>query len=177
MADAHYPAKPTTDELASFLRARTVDRYGNEIDAFTDATRPTEAQASQLIDAAHNLVSLKIGRINDLNDEIIEQAREVVKLLAARLVETVYYPEQAAQEQSAAALYGEMYDAAIASLIAAVEDNRGGTEGGSIASVPIVGLARATQDSITWPINPEQRNLDEPIDPYDPAWNPNTWWE
>lgn len=166
--------KPTIDDLAALLRARTVDAYGNEVDAFTAQTRPTDTQAANIIDSAYNLVTLRIGPLPDGDDVIGEQASSVILLLAARLVETVYYPEQAAQDQSAAALYAQMYDEAILSLEGAVKDNRGTTTTGFMASIPLKGLA-AESGHGPWPINPEQRDLDEPIDPFDPAWTPSRW--
>jgi len=173
MADT---VKPTTDELAALLRARLVDSYGNELDAFTDdVTRPGETQAQQLIDAAYDLVTLRVGPLPDGDELIGSQAKSVILLLAARLVETVYYPEQAAQDQSAASLYGEMYEEAIRSLEAAAADNRATTQTGFLASIPLKGLAAGSSSHGPWPINPEQMDLDEPIDPFDPAWTPGRW--
>lgn len=139
--DAHYPAKPTLDEVASMLRARTVDENGNELGTFTDTTSPTATQAQQLLDSAYDLVRLRIGRIDDAEEETIEQAHTVVMLLAARLIETVYYPEQAAQNQSAATIYGEMYEEAVRDLANAIEDNRATTTTGFMSSIPLGGTA------------------------------------
>lgn len=161
--DAHYPARPSTDEVANLLRARTVDQYGNELGTFTDATRPTIEQADSLIDAAYDLVNLRVGRISDTSPEIITQAKAVVMLLAARLIETVYYPEQAAQDESAATLYGEMYEDAIKSLTSAILDDRSTTTSGWMANVPIKGLAAVTDPFADLPINYEQRDMDDPL--------------
>jgi hypothetical protein len=171
MADT---VKPTIDELAALLRARTVDRFGNEAGTFNENTRPTATEAQAIIDSAYDLVSLRIGPLPDGDELIGSQAKSVILLLAARLVETVYYPEQAAQDQSAAELYGEMYDDAIRSLESAVADNRATTTTGFFSSIPMKGIA-ASSGHGPWPINPEQRDLDEPVDPYDPAWTPSRW--
>lgn len=168
-------AKPTLDEVASLLRSRTVDQYGNEVDTFTSATRPTDVQAQNIIDSAFDLVNLRVGRINSASTEIIAQAKAVVMLLAARLIETVYYPEQAAQNESAAQLYGDMYNEAIASLESAIEDDRSTTTSGFMASIPLKGLAAGQVDDL--PINWQQLNLDEPIDPYEPGTTPPGWVE
>lgn len=178
MADFHYPAKPSVDEVAAMLRARTVDRYGNEEGTFTATTRPTASEATQIIDSAYDLVNLRVGRIPDADDELIAQAKSVVLLLAARLIETVYYPEQAAQSQSAATLYGDMYEEAVRALEAAIRDNRSTTQTGFMVSIPTKGRAAMPQDEIIsgyealtgaeWPLGWEQRDLDDPIDPLDP---------
>lgn len=163
--DAHYPAKPSLDEVAAMLRARTVDANGNELSTFTATTSPTATQAQQLLDSAYDLVRLRIGRISDSNDELIGQARTVVMLLAARLVETVYYPEQAAQTQSAAAIYGEMYEEAVRDLERAIEDDRSTTQTGFFSSIPIKGQAAVQGPSASdLPFAfYEQRDLDDPL--------------
>jgi hypothetical protein len=159
--DAHYPAKPSLSEVATLLRSRTVDEYGNEESGFGPTTRPTDVQAQEIIDSAYNLVALRVGRISDSSEEIIDQARSVTMLLAARMIETVYYPEQASSDESAATLYGEMYDDAIRSLEQAVKDNRATTGTGFMASIPVRGLA-ATEEA-EYPINYEQRDMDDPL--------------
>jgi hypothetical protein len=59
---AHYPSKPSLDEVATMLRARTVDENGNEVGTFNDTTSPTATQAEQIIDSAYDLVLLRVGR-------------------------------------------------------------------------------------------------------------------
>lgn len=145
------------------LRARTVDQYGNEAGTFTADTSPTDVQAGQMIDAAYDLVRLRVGLISDSSPDLQSQAKSVVMLLAARLIETVYYPEQAANDQSAASIYGEMYEDAIRSLEMAVRDDRATTTTGFLASVPIKGIA-ATSEPVL-PLNFEQRDMDDP-DPW-----------
>lgn len=169
-------AKPTIDEVASLLRSRTVDAFGNEIDTFTADTRPTAVQAQSIIDSAYDLVNLRVGRINSTETEIISQAKAVVMLLAARLIETVYYPEQAAQNESAATLYGEMYEESVRSLEQAIKDDRSTTLYGGIASIPLKGLAATQTDDL--PINWEQQNLDEPWDdPFAPRPPGSGWYD
>lgn len=159
--DAHYPARPSAGEVATLLRSRTVDEYGNEESGFDTTTRPTLTQAEELIDAAYDLVRLRVGRIPDDAEEIISQAKSVVMLLAARIIETVYYPEQARSDESAATLYGEMYEDAIRDLEGAIRDDRSTTVTGFMASIPLKGLA-ATTDT-TFPVNYEQLDLDDPL--------------
>jgi len=159
MSTFEYPAKPTLAEVAALLRARTLDEYGNEIGMFTEDTTPTDDQAQEIVDSAYNLVKIRIGRIDTFSADLIDAAKTVVTLLAARLIETVYYPEQAAQEQSAAALYAAMYEESIVALEGAIRDNSATTRTGFMSSIPMKGLA-ATEEP--WPINWEQLNLDEP---------------
>lgn len=161
--DAHYPARPDADEVASLLRTRTVDEYGNEQSTFGLTTRPTLTEANNIIDSAYDLVKLRVGRLPDTQDEIISQAKAVVMLLAARLIETVYYPEQARDDESAASLYGDMYEDAIRDLEMAVKDNRAGTTGGFMYSIPTKGSAALHDPFADLPINYEQRDLDDPL--------------
>jgi hypothetical protein len=159
---AHYPSKPSLDEVATMLRARTVDENGNEVGTFNDTTSPTATQAEQIIDSAYDLVLLRVGRISDDSSELQSQAKSVVMLLAARLIETVYYPEQAAQNQSAASLYGEMYEEAVRDLERAVEDDRSTSTTGGITSLSIQGATAGSDPDDPLPFAfYEQRDLDE----------------
>jgi hypothetical protein len=155
---AEYATKPTAEQLASLLRTRTVDEYGKEAGEFTTSTSPTLVEANQMIDAAYDLVNLRVGKIPDVPD-LANQAKSVVLLLAARLVETVYYPEQVTSDQSAAALYGDLYEDAIRSLEQSVRDDRAGAS--FITSIPLKGLAAADVDVLD--AFGYQRDEDDPI--------------
>jgi len=102
--------KPTVDELASIMRARTTNELGAELGTFTDATSPTEEQAEQHLTEALSLVSPRLGgsvpaRLKDL-------ARSVVNLRAAMIVETSYVPNDD-DESGAYDRYEKQYDEAL----------------------------------------------------------------
>lgn len=96
---------PDTSDVASLLRARAVDAYGNHLDDFTDATSPTQAQAESLIAEAGDEVSQEIG--DQVSITRIGQAKRLTTLLAAANIELSFYPEQAAATNS-------MYDKLLA---------------------------------------------------------------
>jgi hypothetical protein len=104
---------PTVAELGSLMRARTKDRFGNEVGTFNDDTRPTGEQAASMIDMAVNLMPLNIP---GLADQYVERAKKAITLLAAVLVENSFYPEQADTDQSAAATYERLYGLVLTSL-------------------------------------------------------------
>lgn len=123
--------RPTVDDMGAIMRARTASG-GEELGTFTTETQPTAAEVETAIDRASGLVSPRLGSVRD---DLIELARSIVALRAAMLVETSYFPEEAAPDQSAYAAYREQYHDALADYDAAVGEDVG--DGNArIASVP-----------------------------------------
>lgn len=93
----------TPDDVAAILRARTKDDTGQELGAWTDATRPTLAEVEHLI-------ALAAGQTTDADGPVDACAllcRNVIALQAACLVELSYFPEQVRSDRSA---YAELKD-------------------------------------------------------------------
>lgn len=140
---------PDRTTVAALVRARLVDEFGNEQEDFTEGTSPTDTEADGLIEEAARLVRLKLG--HNLPDAFFEDAQAVVKLLAAVLIETTFYPEQAVQEQSAAKLYQDLYATAVMDLADAIKQNAAGDGPKRAASVPMRG--EAAEGTTLLPIN------------------------
>lgn len=144
--------KPTVDELGKLMRARTKvsGSGGGEAGTFNANTRPTAVEAQEIIERAADAVRMRVGPIPD---HLAAQARFVVTLMAAQLVELSYYPEQTNAEQSAYAQYNALYESAIAALELAVQDDQPGTPHKRAFSLPLVGENGYTPLNRRFPFN------------------------
>lgn len=91
--------RPTTDDVAAFMRSRTQGRFDEE-GVFNENTRPTKDQVEKEITDAVNEVS---GAISDLDQDpaaypcvvrMRERAKSAVIIYTAMLIELGYFPEQ-----------------------------------------------------------------------------------
>lgn len=133
---------PLMDDVAVLLRARTKDQYGTEVGVFNTDTRPNEQQVREIIRLAVADISTYVG--SDVPDTVIEPARHLATLRAAMLVESTYFPEQAAQDNSVYSLYEGLYTAGITRLDALLP---GQTAAQGITSVPVTTLV-----ATPWPV-------------------------
>lgn len=102
------PYVPTVSDVADLLQARTRDANANLVGTFTDSTKPTHFQVLDLIDQAAEVVSLAIG--TNIPEALLKQARDVVAIRAAMMVELNFYPEQIGSDQSAYPYLERQYD-------------------------------------------------------------------
>jgi hypothetical protein len=121
--DTEDPYLPTISTVGALLRARTVDKSGTEVGTFTKDTKPTQEEAMILIRQAGRDVSLKLGP--EIPEAYLEDARHLVALKAAMLIELSYYPEQVAANNSPYDRYKVLYDEGLPSLVMAVTDAEG----------------------------------------------------
>jgi hypothetical protein len=128
---------PTPTDVARLLRARTKDSHGQELGDWSDDTRPTAEEVSDLIDQALGPVLARIGFLEvpdadpDAYASVIPAARHLVTLGAAMLVEKSYFPEQVASDRSAYTLYQAEYADCLESLTG---EGDGGDGGGALPS-------------------------------------------
>jgi len=109
---------PLVSDVGAILRARTKDSNGNELGTFTTTTRPTFNQVQILIsDAARDVTGLVDY---DIPEESYPQARSVIALGAALLVELSYFPEQVASNRSPYDQLKALYDERLERLLTAV---------------------------------------------------------
>jgi hypothetical protein len=94
------PWRPTVDDVAALIRARTKDASANEIGTFTDATRPTDVEVEQLITNGCAKVAALAGGWT-IPADAQEEARHLASLVAACEVELSYFPEQIRTDRSA----------------------------------------------------------------------------
>jgi hypothetical protein len=119
-------------EVASFLRARTRDQFGNEVGTFNANTRPTESQVVSLIRLAADHVTATVGT-RELPAGLMRMARTAVALRAAMLVELSYFPEQVQAGRSPYEQLRAMYDAELVRVERAARDaSRGDLDVGII---------------------------------------------
>jgi hypothetical protein len=126
------PTRPSVDDVAALLRARTKDDNGEELGSFTDATRPTDLEVAVLIQLAEGDVIVQVG--SDLQPVYAAEAGSMIALRAACFVELSYWPEQVRADRSAYAEYWRMYEAGMAALLGAIA--AGGEAGGTVDAFP-----------------------------------------
>lgn len=102
-------ARPSVDDVALLLRARTKDSNGNEVGTFDDDTRPTAEQVEEQIDAAVSLVGMRLPPTDQLPDSLQSAVATLVAYRAALRIEKSYFPEQVRSERSAYAELLEEY--------------------------------------------------------------------
>jgi hypothetical protein len=121
------PLRPTVDDVASLIRARTKNDQGREVGTFDDSTRPTAAQVETHIT---NAVSLLASRWPVVLDESFAPAvRALTAYRAAMQIEKSYFPEQVRSDRSAYDQLREEYQDDLAALMDAL--GAGGEDGGS----------------------------------------------
>lgn len=119
---------PTVDDVAMLMLARTKTRGAGEAGTFTDATRPTAAQAAQQIalSAQELYGSAAIGPWVDMPAVVQPKAERVVARLAAANIELTYWPEQTTTRtgQSPYQSHMERFRELREELVAALADAR-----------------------------------------------------
>lgn len=90
--------RPTVDDVAALIRARTKDASGNELGTFTDKTRPTDAEVNQLITNGCAKVASVVGW--DLPADAEHEATHLAAIWTACEVELSYWPEQVRTDRS-----------------------------------------------------------------------------
>lgn len=139
MADATF--SPSVDDVAALIRARTKIPGGGEAGTFTEQTRPTKAEVEKIIEQAVDHVGAAIGG-DPCSDQLKQSASGAAGLLAAVIIETSYWPEQAEARGSAAARLEKLFDSRMKSLASAVAEECGGQgtgssgEGGGSGALP-----------------------------------------
>lgn len=117
--------KPSVDDVAAYIRARTKVPGGKEVGTFTDETRPTATQVEALIDEAVDHVSAGIGG-TPCNESLERSANAAAAMYAAILVETSYFPETSSNAGSSAVRLEALFDKRMETLEAAVSEQCGG---------------------------------------------------
>jgi hypothetical protein len=115
--------RPTVDDVALLLRARTKDSNGNEVGTFDDDTRPTGDQVDSHIDVAMALVGIRFGPVEDMPAEAQAAFAGLVAYRAALRVEKSYFPDQVLTGRSA---YAELREEYLDDLTAFTEAMAGG---------------------------------------------------
>lgn len=93
------PWRPTVDDVAALIRARTKDASGNEIGTFTDQTRPTDVEVEMLITNGCAKIASLVGW--EFPADANAEAQHLAAIVAACEVELSYFPEQIRTDRSA----------------------------------------------------------------------------
>jgi len=91
--------RPTVDDVAALIRARTKDSSGNEVGTFTDKTRPTDPEVEQLITNGCAKIAALVGW--DFPADAYYEAKHLAAIIAACECELSYFPEQVRTDRSA----------------------------------------------------------------------------
>lgn len=95
------PGRPTVEQVALLIRARTKDTFGNEVGTFDSDTRPTDVQVEEQIDAAMALVGVRFPATSGMTAEQVSAFAALVAYRAALRIEKSYFPEQVRSDRSA----------------------------------------------------------------------------
>lgn len=89
---------PSVSEVAALLRARTRDLQGFELEEFNEETRPSGTEVVGLILQAESHVRTRVATVVPAGFE--QDARAVIAMRAANLVELGYFPEQTGDDRT-----------------------------------------------------------------------------
>jgi hypothetical protein len=127
---------PTPSEVGALVRARTVDDGGNETGMFTEQTRPTQAEVTELIQDTVQECYPMFGQdipdaLGNEKDVLRKSAKRCVVFGVAALIELNYFPEQVGANRSPYKMYQERYEKAQKAVAKAVSDIESGDEPGT----------------------------------------------
>lgn len=91
--------RPSVEDVAALLRARTKDAEGREVGTFNDDTRPDAAGVESHIDAAMALLAPRFA-VDTLPEAWQPAFTSLVAYRAAMRIEKSYFPEQVRSERS-----------------------------------------------------------------------------
>jgi hypothetical protein len=100
MSTVDVPGRPTVDEVAEILRARTKDSMDREVGTFDEDTRPTADEVEKHIDAAYAVLSVRIPPPATLSAPLQSAMAVLVAYRAAMRIEKSYFPEQVRTDRS-----------------------------------------------------------------------------
>jgi hypothetical protein len=131
--------RPTVDQVANWIRARTKDSSGNEVGTFDAETRPTDTQVEGHIDDAYALVGVRLPALDDpALAGLLPAVAAVVALEAACQIEKSYWPEQVRSDRSPYTELRQEADDALDALAEQATAAAGGTEyTAGMGSIPV----------------------------------------
>src|ERR1044072_7079737 len=127
---------PSVDDVAEHLRARTKDKFGNEVGTFKENTRPTgkqvEARSRKGTRQSKRASGEDICEGGDpaKQEGLYEDAKDLAALAVAIKFEREYFPEQVATGQSPYKEMREEFKDELKTLIEAVSEHCGGAADG-----------------------------------------------
>lgn len=165
--------RPSVEDVAQILRARTKTMEGREEGTFTDETRPTAAQVEEEIDSSLGLVAIRLPYT--WSDVYSPAIASLVAYRAALRIEKSYFPEQVRSDRSAYEQLKEEYTedlTALTDALAGSSESPAGAAGTRAHSEPT-----PTYLSVygRWPYDdhwPEPENPENWRSPFQPPREP-----
>lgn len=99
---------PTVRDVATWIVARTKDKFGNEIGTFNSDTRPTGTEVVKVIQMTADDVAGDLD--TDIPSEAYGTVQSLIALGAAMRIELSYFPEQVGSDNSPYDRLKELYD-------------------------------------------------------------------
>lgn len=124
------PWRPTVDQVASYIRARTKVPGGGLAGTFNTQTKPTAEQVEPLIDEACDFISTSLGEKGPCSGNLERRTGVLAAMYAAMLVEQSYYPESTSNAGSSFKSLEALFNPQLKRLEVAVEQQCGEGEGG-----------------------------------------------
>lgn len=123
------PLRPSADDVAALLHARTAAPGGRELGTFTDATRPSADEVERMIDMAASIIATSIGTLPTAVEcpdapTIASAVVTLTTMRAAMMVEASLWPEQITTADSPYATLREQYEAELPRVVDAAHDCR-----------------------------------------------------
>lgn len=122
--------RPSTKQVARYIRTRTKIAGGGIVGDFTTETKPTAVEVEGMIDEACEEVATGLGEKGPCNVGLEGKAGSCAALYAAMLAEQSLQPETTSNGQSSFASLERLYNGRLKRLEAAVAEQCGEGEGG-----------------------------------------------
>jgi hypothetical protein len=137
---------PVLADVGAVAATRTKDKYGNVTGTFSADTTPTNTIVSGLIEDAVEKVSIRIG--DDIPEGLWSDAKDVVALRTAMLIESTYFPEQMQNARSPYQVLKTQYDEDLMNLVNSIYHV---STGGSLNDPPTPNSPRGSfPDATPW---------------------------
>lgn len=111
--------RPTTQEVAAFIKNRTVDQNNNFVGDFTADTIVTQSEVDRIINQAGGMVLAALRWDPDVTpppipDDNVDAAKSLIALFSAIFVEVTKFSEQVARQVSPYPYLKELFDGMLA---------------------------------------------------------------
>lgn len=131
--------RPSLEQVASVIWARTKNSGGVQLGTFDDTTRPTGDQVENLIDLALSDAAASLGQ--DIPADLWAGVTMLVAIGTANVIQASYWPEQVGQNSTVFDYWTNWYEMGLTKMALAVRAiNDGDGEGADgIADLPMWG--------------------------------------
>jgi hypothetical protein len=138
-------AVPTPGDVAALVRTRLRDDVNRLQETFTATTSPTLEQVKDLIANEAGLVTIRCGKLDNLEcpdrEAVWSASRQIIAKRVAAIIEASYRPEQISQGMTVEDFYQGQIDADVQALVTASRECRAhGTDEDDLAPPPPSGV-------------------------------------